>query len=260
MTFSTTDTGNELNENIKSFGNITTTTQRDQTESFVFAFADSQDEDENDDDEIEIIKRHHTEDKWLLKKKSSSSENLHFDDGIDSCWLIQDSSTFKKDAVDMATTTTTTTTTGFNDFFNQHTSEWLITTAGRNSFENAPSTELKGLRIDDEAPLQSYLSKESENEDMPLQSYLHHDSKWNHDGYTYPKRSFLEHWDFMASQDNSMYLLTKDNDVISSGKDESEKCQWLYRKEDCKQNRKCFSAASGCEMFDKNWLHTANDW
>ena len=247
MTFSASNNGDDetLYENIKSFGNITTTQQNGQDEnedSFIFA------DHEDDDDDIEIIKfhQHQTEDEWLLKtSKSSSTDETQSRNDDDECWLIQDGSINLSDTVDMTTTTTTTTSYGSEYLGYHNSSEWLVKArSDSNIFDSYSSSDFKDMRIgEDPVSLQSYLPHESkgngeeEEEDLPLHSFLHHSSKWNHDAgsYTYPKRSFLEHWDFLENQDVSVYLITKDDDAIEEEK-ESDRCQWLYRKEDCQVN------------------------
>lgn len=245
LTFSTTTNDETLYENIKSFGYITTT-QRDEDEdeneeSFVFADREVEHESEADDDGIEIIKHHHhqqhqTDDEWLLKTmtKSSSTENESRDN--EDCWLIQNGANIVvKDTVD-------TTTTSFGN-------EWLVnkTKNDRNIFDGGyESSKFKGMHID-ESPvsMHPYLSqkssknKDEDDQELSLHSFLHHTSKWNHDSYSYPKRSFLDHWDFLENQDASVYLITKDDDVTAVVEKESERCQWLYRKDDCKANGEC---------------------
>lgn len=224
-----------------SFGKIST--QKDDVAEESFVFADKEYED--DDDEIEIIKYSHLESrKWLLENKSSvSPQSSHCGDHND--WLIQADT---DGCVDVDSSCNIV-----------EKSEWLIS----NKDVSSSPIVFEDLRIEESSPresLHSFLVRD--DSDVELTSFLHPSShQCNRQVYTYPKRSFLEHWDFMASQDASVYLITKDDDVNQSTKSsDDERCQWLYRpKEDCQQNENC-SSEKGCDLFNKNWLLTANDW
>ena len=225
-----------------AYGNISTTL-KDESESFILA---------EDDDGIEIVPKgeslfpRDSVSDWLLNKSSSPdevSETAEKESYSD--WLLCS----KNDPV----------------FMKVESSPWLLrecdTDSGRwSAFSSAKSEQpmeyasflIKNLQISNKD-----FTSDLDEVETDLNTFLHKSSPaHSNQNYQYPKRKFLEHWDFLNEQDASKYLVAKKDLPVAKPKDE-ETCQWLYRKDECRQE-KC--TANGCDLFDKNWLRTANDW
>jgi len=244
LTFSASNSA--LSESILAYGNIGTTL-KDESESFILA---------EDDDGIEIIPKEQnlfprdSVSDWLLNKSSSPDEVSEVAEKESySDWLVCS----KNDPA----------------FMKVEPSPWLLrecdTDSGHwSAFTSSTKSEqpieyasflIKNLQISKKDVIDDLDKDETDMNTFLHKSSSPSDSTQN---YQYPKRQFLEHWDFLNEQDSSKYLVAK-KDIPAAKPKKEETCQWLYRKDvdECRQE-KC--TANGCDLFDKNWLRTASDW
>lgn len=238
LTFEADNTG--LSEAILAFGKISTIKDdMESNESFVFA--------DDDRDGIEIVTKEERNNvvEWL-RKKTPTIEQYSFD-AIDSddnelrSWLGKNKCLEKtKDE--------------------RISSPWIFrknnhSDSGRSSPNESTNADddytcylLRSVKIEERSSATSLFD---------LNSTFLHPSRRESQQYEYPKRKFLDHCDFLDNQDMRSYLVEKKDENVESRKLDDETCQWLYRKDKCEKD-KC--SADGCDLFNKNWLRTVNDW
>jgi len=246
-----------LCESILAFGSLSTTPKDDITESFVLT------DGEESDDGIEIvskvesmINKNHLCD-WLFERSNALPKQRELNEitspkgergDMLSDWLCVPSKNINSDSNDSVACDSVT---------------WLrLTSSDGDSGRSSPICLIRPEQKQKDDDCAIYLLKNLRqnvvNDDcdsLNQHQYLHPTAQ-NAQAYKYPVREFLKEFDELDGRSMSEYLVERKAESAASHITD-DTCKWLYRKDNCKTEQ---CTPDGCDLFDKNWLHTVQDW